>query len=172
MTSKYFLPFLVILLSLFTSCKKDEFETDYNKSYAAWTAFKSSTKNNYSYSVITNSWTGQQTETVLTIKNGKVMQRAYTLKLMDSGTGAISIKQQWSEDLSQLNTHQEGASILTLDEVYAKAKKEWLKTSKDVDTFFESTNNGMLSSAGYVEKGCTDDCFVGIKIGFIKKNDS
>lgn len=161
---------LLIALAVFVSCKKDEgVIDDYQKSLNTWKAFKSSVNNSYEYAVVTSSWTGYGTETVLTIKNGQVVQRSYTSKSVDGGSGAIKIIERWTEDLAQLNTHQQGAESLTLDEVYIKAKKKWLVNSKDTETYFEAKNQGMLSTAGYVENGCMDDCFTGITIGFIRK---
>ncbi len=161
---------MLIALTIFVSCKKDEgVVDDYGKSLNTWKAFKSSVNNSYEYGVVTSSWTGQSTETVLSIKNGQVVQRSYTSKSIDGASGAITIGVRWTEDLGQLNTHREGAEILTLDEVYVKAKKKWLVNNKDTETYFEAKNQGMLSTAGYVENGCMDDCFSGIKIGFIRK---
>jgi len=174
MTTKkttYCLPILLFMLVLISSCKKDEgVSGNYAASYSAWKSFKSSVNNSYQYAVITDSWTGHATETILTVKNGKVVQRAYVGKVIDGQFGTVKITEQWTEDASTLNVHQQqGAETITLDEVYTKAKSQWLINSKNTETYFETNNQGMISTAGYTDKNCMDDCFTGIKISFIRK---
>jgi len=41
------------------------------------------------------------------------------------------------------------------------------KKRKDASVYFEAKNNGMISSCGYVQDGCMDDCFNGINIASI-----
>ena len=60
------------------------------------------------------------------------------------------------------------ADALTLDEIYSKAKNEWLVKRKNVTNYFEAKNDGLISTCGYVEKGCVDDCFAGITIKSIQ----
>jgi len=168
MNKIYYLLLMVTLI--FASCKKDEGVTgNYSTSYKAWTKFKSSVNNSYEYAVTSASWTGYATETIITVKDGKVVQRAFLAKTINGSTGATTIVKQWTEHSTTLNTHNEGAETLTMDEVYIKAKAEWLVSSKNTDRYFETNNQGMLSTAGYTEKGCMDDCFNGIKISFIRK---
>ena len=163
--------YLVVVIALtFASCKKDEGVIgNYGASYKAWTNFKSSVNNSYEYAVTSASWTGYGNETIITVRNGKVVQRSFLAKTINGATGAATIVNQWVEDSSKLNTHNEGAATLTMDDVYRKAKAEWLVSNKNTDTYFENNNQGMLSTAGYTEKGCMDDCFNGIKISFIRK---
>lgn len=168
--------YFILLLSLtfFTACKKDDiaYENAFQKSNKTWLAFKKESNNNYSYTVSSGSWTGYSSLTVITIKNGKVVARAFksqTTNYKPSGVEVIE-RESWTENANSLNTHQSGAGTLTLDEVYAKAKSIWLVKRKEAETFFETNNNGMISSAGYVEKGCQDDCFNGIKITLITKD--
>ncbi|WP_255474197.1 hypothetical protein [Flavobacterium sp. SLB02] len=40
---------------------------------------------------------------------------------------------------------------------------------KNVTNYFEAKNDGLISQCGYVEKGCMDDCFVGITIKSIER---
>lgn len=156
-----------LLLLTVTSCKKDAIShsADYNNSYYAWLDFKGTTNNSYRYTVSFGSWTGYGTETVITVQNGKVAGRSFVAKQHPNmPNAAIVILAHWTEDESSLNTHDAGAVSRTLDEVYQLAKEDWLKKRSDADTYFEAGNNGLLSSAGYVPKGCQDDCFRGISI--------
>lgn len=166
--------YLIILLLIFTSlsaCKKDDltYVDDFEKSHKAWNNFKTTANNSYSYTVETSSWTGTSTTTVLTIAKGKVVKRSYVARLRDYATNQVTILEEWTEEGATLHTHQQGDAIITLDEVYQKARTEWLLTRVNAKTYFEANNGGLISSAGYVENNCQDDCFVGIKISSIQK---
>lgn len=163
---------LLLIAGLFASCKKSDvaFESDLARSYKIYTNFKTSTNNSYRYQVNTVSWTGYSTETIITVKNGKVIKRAYVAKNVIGGaTPQITILEQWIEEESSLNTHTNGAATLTLDQIYEKARTVWLLKRKDAKTSLETKNSGMISSCGYVENNCADDCFNGISIAFIER---
>lgn len=59
-------------------------------------------------------------------------------------------------------------NAITLDEIYERAKNEWLIKSDKADVFFENNNNGMISLAGSLLKGCMDGCFNGVSIKLIE----
>lgn len=77
---------------------------------------------------------------------------------------------QWTEAGSTVGTHinTPACQYLTLDAIYDEAKNNWLKKKDNVNTYFETNNNGMISNCGYVETGCADDCFRGINISLIQ----
>ncbi|MDP2414077.1 hypothetical protein [Daejeonella sp.] len=54
---KFLIP-IIIFLTIFSSCKKDALNSDFEQSKKVWLAFKKSTNNNYSYTVKTASWAG------------------------------------------------------------------------------------------------------------------
>jgi len=76
----------------------------------------------------------------------------------------------WNENKSNLNdpVHGGGAPTWTLDQVYEQAKNDWLRKRDNAHTSFEAKNNGLISSCGYWEDGCMDDCFRGIRISGIE----
>jgi hypothetical protein len=76
----------------------------------------------------------------------------------------------WTETGAMVGTHKNtpANTYLTLDEVYAKVKNDWLKKRSGTTTYFETKNNGMVSSCGYVTDNCADDCFNGINISLIE----
>ncbi len=78
---------------------------------------------------------------------------------------------QWEERGVELGAHTgtAAAGITTLDAVYQKARTEWLQKRENVTTYFEAKNEGLISTAGYVENNCADDCFVGVSIRLIEK---
>ena len=61
-----------------------------------------------------------------------------------------------------------GEAPLTFDQIYEKARTEWLVKRENATTYFEAENNGLISKCGYVDDGCQDDCFIGIQISSIK----
>ncbi|SFW86652.1 hypothetical protein [Chitinophaga sancti] len=158
---------LLLILSLLGACKKAEYTSELFKSKEIYIAFKASTGNNYKYVVATSSWTGYSSATTLTIKDGKVVGRAYISKMLVNNV--VKVDKEWIEDAATLGSHTEGAALRNLDDVYEIARKEWLKKRDDADVYFEAKNDGMISSAGYVNKGCQDDCFNGISISAIAK---
>ena len=162
------------MLLLFASCKKDKvsYKSELSKSQFAWQAFKASSGNSYRYTVTTSSWIGVSSETTIIVNDGVVTQRNYIQKhrvQIPSGQPSTVIAQEWEETGSTLNTHNYGAATITLDEIYKRAKEEWLKEREDVTYYFETKNNGMISAAGYVPNNCADDCFVGITIISIER---
>jgi len=165
----YFLSLLMI--GLMSSCEKSDidFEDDFEKSEKAWKAFKSASGNSYKYVVRFSSWTGTSSETTVTVLNGKITKREFRYtetKYLPENFPKEEL--EWVENENEINTRvNSGATALTLDEVYRKAKSEWLIKRDNAKTYFEAKNDGLISTCGYVEDGCMDDCFNGIRISYI-----
>lgn len=164
--------FLLSLSFLFYSCDKSDIEFDgkYQKSLQSWQSFKELSDNTYRYVVTDATWAGMRWETTITVSKGKVVRREYNAIVgPEWGEELPEDQLHWIEEGDEVGSHQDSgaAEPLTLDEVYAKAKNEWLVKRDDVKTFFDTENNGMISSCGYVEDGCADDCFRGIRIASI-----
>lgn len=158
----------LIVLFLLISCKKDAVQTDLELSREIWLAFKKSANNNYSYTVKSESWAGFGDSTIISVSKGNVSGRKYTSYTLDGQTGQKTVRDSWTETGTSLNTHPQGAATLNMDVVYEKAAKEWLRVDpKQNMIYFEVKNRGMISTCGFVNKGCMDDCFRGIKISNI-----
>lgn len=159
--------FLFPAVLLLVACNKPQwFSNDFYKSQTAWLSFKKSSKNSYQYTTFSSSWTGFNTATTITVHNGVVIKRAYKAEMVYPEPKMI---EAWEEEPDQLNSHSSGAGTLTLDEIYEKAKTEWLiADTRENQVFFETKNNGMISKCGYVPRNCADDCFFGIQISGIK----
>lgn len=168
---KYTCLLILFATIVFASCKKDkiEYSNDFEKSSKAWTEFKSVSNNSYRYITGSESWTGYSTETTITVSNGQVIGRSYIAKGRKDDQTTLVIIEQWQEDINSLNTHNNGATLLTLDQIYELAKTDLLLKRQDASISFEANNFGMISTAGYVLNGCQDDCFTGIKIKSISK---
>src|SRR5690349_25012440 len=114
---------ITIILIALGACKKDGiivYAGDYSKSYQVWRDFKKASGDSYSFQVVTSSWTGYGTETTITVKQGKIVERSYVAKSY-TGNGQVAIIQEWKEDETKLGMHDALAALLTMDEVYAKA---------------------------------------------------
>jgi hypothetical protein len=161
---------LLTAITLLNACKKDgiakkdEFQTSYEKLQD----FKKSSANSYTYIATTGSIFGYSSTTTITVTNGVVVSRDYkAYRLNDNHQSVLYLN--WTEDKSNISTHTQGQEAFRLDQIYAKAKNEWLKVdSKANDIYFETDANGLIASCGYVPKGCQDDCFNGITISSIQ----
>ncbi|MBK0369703.1 hypothetical protein [Flavobacterium agrisoli] len=159
--------FIALLSAMCLSCDSDEmkYESQFEKSFQEWQKFKTSADNSYAYTVTQGSWVGITSETTLVISGGKIVQREFILRQINYDTnGALEIIEEWTEDEANLGSHKRGADLLTLDEVYHKAQTDWLLKREGADTYFQTKNNGLISSCGYSYQKCADDCFVGINI--------
>lgn len=169
MNRHYYVLIMLLVASVFTSCKKSDIahENDFDKSYKAWLDFKKSSNDSYLYKTNFASWTGISGETTISVWKGKIISRSYIEKGRDHQTNQIVIRQEWSEDSTNLHSHDHGDKAYTLDEIYNTAKTVWLIKNKDADISLETKNNGMISACGFVPKNCADDCFIGIHISQI-----
>lgn len=144
-----------------------EFETSLEK----WNAYKASINNSYTYTTTGSSIWGYIANTSITVKNGVVtgrLHQGYKIDYHIAGTVVTSdttLIINFTEDAASLNTHPEGQSARTMDELYAKAKAEWLSVDKNKNEItFTTDNRGILYSCGYTPKNCNDDCFNGVTI--------
>lgn len=152
---------------LFFACKKEStpYSNEFTKSQQAWEAYKATVNNSYSYIAYSASVFGAYSETTITVRNGKVTGRSFIQGMYRQGSTTLQIVNSWTEDSVTLNTHTNGATALTLDEIYAKAPKEWLSVdTKQNEVIFTTDPNGFIASCGYIPNGCMDDCFRGIYI--------
>lgn len=172
MKNTVFTTALLLIGILISSCVSDDLEhqNDFEASQTAWLDFKESSGNSYTYTVVFGSWVGFSWETTLTVIDGSISKRhfKYTTLPEDLSEEIPAEELEWTENEGELDSHQNGAEPMTLDEVYAKAQQEWLVKRENAETYFETENNGMISTCGYVENNCADDCFVGIKIDRIE----
>lgn len=174
MKSQLFTLVLLFIASIFTSCDKEdiEYQNQFEKSHRAWLDFKKESNNSYTYTTVFGSWTGFACQTKITVASGRVIERHFKYTSIPPGALVPQESLEWKENENQLNSHTytSASSPLTLDQIYDKAKNEWLLKREHAKTYFEAKNNGLISSCGYVEDGCQDDCFSGISIASIEKN--
>lgn len=165
--------FTLVVIMFFAACDKSDIEygNGYEKSYKAWLNFKESSNNSYKYVVTAGTWVGASWQTTITVTNGEVTQRDFKYTHMDEtilGNLPEDYLLEWTENKSELNTHEHWPAAVTLDEIYDIARKEWLIKRENAETYFETNNAGMISSCGYIDDNCQDDCFRGITISSIE----
>lgn len=164
----------VIMIGLcFSACHKENFhyEKDFDKSYNTFLRFKNTTGNSYTYTVAGGSWTGYGWQTTLKVVSGIVVERYFKMTPPPGVPTQIPATElEWTEPSAQVGIHALGAAAeaVTLDEIYNRAKTDWLIKRSAVKTYFEAKNNGMISDCGYVPDNCQDDCFRGITITQIR----
>lgn len=92
-------------------------------SAAKWQKEKEACDGNYSYKVTDVRFTGYRAETVVVVKDNKVVERRFTV--LDSGTGPASPSSEaWVETGKDLGKHKENRiEPQTLDSLYEVAKK-------------------------------------------------
>lgn len=138
----------------------------YQQSYEKWLSDKQTHKESYQYVVTFSSWAGFGESTTITVNRGVVTGRSYEAwKYRNDKPGEKEVTTQWTENTDHLNSHQEGATSQTLDQIYRQCSTNWLRVNPSEHTvYFENENNGLLSLCGYVPKNCADDCFTGVRI--------
>lgn len=154
------------MLLVLSSCNSDSaFESEFEKSLDAWNVQKNREGNSYRYTARVSSVFGFGSSTTITVQNGEVVSREYEAFVFNPQTQEEEITSTWTENKSELNTHEEGAEPLTLDEIYGTCRRDILSVNQD-DNFinFEAENNGILSICTYFPKNCADDCSVGFFI--------
>jgi hypothetical protein len=161
---------LLTAITMLSACKKDgiakkdEFETSFEKLQD----FKKSSANSYTYITKTGSVFGYSSTTTITVTKGVITGRDYKAYRLNDDHQSV-LYQSWAETQTTLGSHTGGGEAFTLDQIYDKAKNEWLKAdTKTNKIYFETDANGLISSCGYVPNGCQDDCFNGITISSIQ----
>lgn len=175
MKIRIFIITLFLLGSIISSCSSDDdinYQSDFENSHSAWVHFKKSSHNSYKYVIGGGSvFTTYGWETTIKVSNGVIIERAF--RYTAGAEDFIPIEQlEWTENESEINSPEHentsASTALTMDEIYVKAQQEWLIKRKDATSYFEAENNGLISTCGYTEKNCLDDCFVGIRIKSIE----
>lgn len=133
MSKKIYCIVLLLIGNLLYSCGLNsiEYKDEFEASKIAWLNFKESSNNTYTYTVANSSWVGVSWETNISVKNGVVVQRSFEI----TGTEGLPAdfpehELQWNETENEIDTHDNGAEPITLDEIYTKAQQHWLVRRK------------------------------------------
>ncbi len=118
----------------------------------------------YNIPIPEGGWTAQAREELLAAMHT-------TESAFQQSTGhTLEATLQWTEAGAMVGTQRQTSAspYLTLDEIYSQAQHDWLKKRSNASAYFETDNNGMISTCGYVTHNCTDDCFIGVYISQIE----
>lgn len=144
---------------------KGESGLSFNESYSKWIELKKENDNSYIYQTSQISWTGFGAVTELRIENGIIKERKYEEYMEYWNPNQRKIIDSYSENNTNLGSHEKGADLLTIDDLYNSCSGEYLKVNTDNNTlYFETEPNGIMTKCGYVPNNCEDDCFNGITI--------
>jgi hypothetical protein len=142
-----------------------ENEISYKESLNKWNELKNDNGNSYTYQTTFLSWAGFGSTTEFKVIDGKITTRIYHEFRTNDKTGERNIIESYKEDEDTLGSHEKGASLLTIDELYSSCASNYLVVDKDKNTIYFKTNiNGLMTLCGFVPNGCADDCYVGISI--------
>ncbi|MFV8281394.1 hypothetical protein ACNKXS_07605 [Christiangramia marina] len=169
--------FLSLIFVSFSSCSSDDKSGNENEfvgesginsseSKELWLSLKSTNNDSYEYTIETVSWTGFATSTTIKVEDGEVVSRDFmSTQPQEENPAETEIVEEYLENGSDLGTHESGADILTIDELYSLCFAEYLTVDTDSNLiYFNTTSEGVINTCGYVNKDCADDCFVGFKL--------
>lgn len=152
--------------------------TKLEQSLQRWNQLKAECGGNYSYKVGRSSWTGFRKETVIIVRNNKVTERRYrewSGMQMPAKPNEFDRKENrsWAEQGDSLGSHDEGAPLKTLDQLYEEAGKildEKLEAYQRLMVGFD--NQGLLRSCFYLDTRIADDApQIGVAINSIELAD-
>ncbi|MFY0687439.1 MAG: hypothetical protein JXQ90_09750 [Cyclobacteriaceae bacterium] len=137
----------------------------YVESKSKWSELKNQNGNSYTYQTTFQSWVGFGHTTEIKVKDGVVVARSYQEFSIDQRTGKRTVTDTYQEEGSELGIHEIGAELLTIDELYTACSTSFLIVNQEDNTlYFETADNGLMTTCGYVPNGCVDDCYRGIRI--------
>lgn len=115
-----------ILPTALLVCGGHTAETDSERlaaSAAKWSKIKEECGGNYSYKAIRSSFTGYREETIVTVKDNKVVERQLLTATPAQPGQPPVVRSEWVETGKDIGSHKAGTEPRTLDELYAVAKK-------------------------------------------------
>ena len=148
-------------------------ELSYIQSFNQWDDLKKDNGNSYVYKTTFISWTGYGHTTELRVENGIVVSRDFEEFRINFSTQQNEIIETYSESFDELGSHEKGATPRTIDELYNSCAKKYLKVNKKKNTiYFETEENGLMKSCGFVPNECIDDCYISVNISSFEWIDS
>ncbi|MCK6550963.1 hypothetical protein L6R52_34315 [Myxococcota bacterium] len=131
------------------------------ESRATFEAASAATGGDYRYARQFVSFTGSGARTELRVVAGGVVERHYEAWADETSV----ITESWTESTAELGSHDTGAPVKTLPELYDVCASDVLTVDEGANTLILSVDcDGILATCGYLPSGCLDDCFSGIWI--------
>jgi len=123
-------------------------------------------RNSYSYKSNFESFAGFGNSSEIVVNYGKPILKNYQAYHYKDTNGKQEkiIDTSFVEQAHNLGQSNLGAPILTMEEMYALCFKMLSKDTATHVLYFTTDKQGILSTCGYMQKGCMDDCFRGFNI--------
>jgi len=162
--NKFAIAILAVSCFTLTACGEEAaYGTAYTNSQSAWLTAKSQNGNAYLYRVESKGENGDGALTSLTITDGAVTQRGF--KHYDDLGFRTGVTAEWTEELSDVGLHDEGAAAVTIDDLYETCQGTILNQGPDANIVFTVDERGVLQTCTYRPASCNADaCAVGVKI--------
>lgn len=136
----------------------------YTESSEDWDSLKIANGNSYMYQTTFTSFSGLSSTTEVQVTNGVVTSRLY-VEYQANENGGKNLTDSYTETSTTIGTHEKGAGVLTIDDLYNSCASEYLVVDKTNNTiYFETEINGLMTMCGYLPNNCADDCYVGFSI--------
>ena len=134
-----------------------------DRSLTTWNALKTQNGDSYRYEMSFASWAGFGNKTTLTVQNGKVTAQAYEAYRYEEGRTTVT--ESYAEEGATLGTHEAGAALRTVDELYGVCRAEVLTQSALANDFYLTFRaDGVLETREHTPKNCADDCSSGVNV--------
>jgi len=125
-----------------------------------WAKLKEKYGDNYKYERIQAIDPEQSSSTHLQIENGQVEYRDY-FEWHQGNTPSLI----WSEPFAELNTHNQGMPVKTIDELYQQCKLQIInKPGDQYSVKLELDAFNILQQCSYTQLSCRSNCTSGIRI--------
>ncbi len=142
------------------SFKAKQIPSAFKNSYKNWQQLKDKHNANYSYERDSLSPEGFHSSTKITVIDDQVEFRDF-FEWQQGNTPTLT----WTEDFAQLGTHDQGASVKTVDQLYQQCKNQILSQPQtDFAITFKVDQINILQQCSYTRLSCTSQCTKGIRI--------
>jgi hypothetical protein len=129
-------------------------------SYKNWQKLKEKHNSYYSYERDNLSGEGFHNSTKITVIDNQVEFRDF-FEWQQGNTPTLT----WTEDYAKLGTHNQGASVKTLDQLYQQCKSQILNQPQSNHSItFKVDQLNVLQQCSFTRLSCTSQCTQGIRI--------
>jgi len=125
-----------------------------------WQSLTAKYGNNYKYERSQDIASGQHSSTHLQVENGQVEYRDY-FEWHQGNTPSLI----WSESFADLNSHNQGTPVKTIDQLYAQCQSQIInKPTELFSVKLKLDQFNILKQCSYTQRSCSSKCSRGIRI--------
>jgi len=135
----------------------------FQNSLDRWNTLKNENGTSYSYEVHFTSAFGFSSVTQITVIENTVVGRSF--HSFNGLENEADPQNSYEENQQNLNSNQEGAPAVTIDDLYDTCLEEVLVVDQEANqVFLEVFETGLIRQCIYIPTGCQDDCSSGVSI--------